>query len=246
MFQRITQAGMPPELVADERVREVVRREIGLPQELDTHGAIMSDQPSLRASDADRERTVLALREHAVDGRLTLEEFAERMSAAYDARTSGELDELVGDLPSRGTPVSRRRPTSLVLSMFGSNERDGRIRIRRRVLCLTLFGNVDLDLRQATLEGDVVTVVALGMFGAIDLYVPEGVEVDLHGLAFLGHKRARGNDPPARVGAPIVRVLAISIFAGIDVWRVPVAWAQKTWREVIRGIRSGAHKELEG
>jgi hypothetical protein len=197
----------------------------------------MSDQPSLRASDADRERTVVALREHAVDGRLTLEEFTERMSAAYDARTSGELDELVGDLPSRGTAASRRRPTSVVFSIFGSNERDGRIRIRRRVLCLTLFGNVDLDLRRASLERDVVSIIALGVFGAIDVYVPEGVEVDLHGLALFGHKRARGNDPPPRTGTPLVRVLAISVFAGIDVWRVPLAWAQRTLREVIRGIR---------
>jgi len=42
-----------------------------------------------------------------------------------------------------------------------------------------------------------------------------------------------------------VRVFAVSIFAGIDVWRVPIAWSQKTWGEVISGIRSGAHKELE-
>jgi hypothetical protein len=41
-----------------------------------------------------------------------------------------------------------------------------------------------------------------------------------------------------------VRVFALSIFAGIDVWRVPIAWTQKTWREVIRGIRSGSHNEL--
>jgi hypothetical protein len=218
---------------------------VSLSQELDTHGAIMSDHPSLRASDADRERTVVALREHAVDGRLTLEEFTERMSAAYDARTSGDLEGLVGDLPSRAMPAARRRPTSIVLSIFGSNERDGRIRIRRRVLCVTLFGNVDLDLRQASLERDVVSIVALGIFGAIDFYVPEGVEVDLHGLALFGHKRARGNDPQPRPGAPLVRVFAISIFAGIDVWRVPAAWAQKTWREVIRGIRAGSHRDPE-
>jgi hypothetical protein len=41
-----------------------------------------------------------------------------------------------------------------------------------------------------------------------------------------------------------VRVHAVSLFAGIDVWRVPLAWAEKTWRDVIRGIRSGAHREL--
>ena len=88
-------------------------------------------------------------------------------------------------------------------------------------------------------------MLAIGLFGAIDVYVPEGVEVDMHGLALGGHKRAQGNDPPPLPGTPLVRVTAISIFAGIDVWRVPLAWAQRAWREVIRGIRAGAHRELE-
>jgi len=207
----------------------------------------MSDTPALRASDADRERTIELLRGHAAEGRLTLEEFADRMSAAYLARTNDDLEKLTQDLPSAHPAVtSRRRPTRLVFSLFGSTERQGRIRVKRRVGCLTGFGNIDLDLRQATLEGEVITIVALGMFGAIDVYVPEGVEVDVHGFALGGHKRSRGNDPPPRPGTPLVRVVAVSIFAGIDIWRVPIAWTQKTWREVIRGIHSGAHKELEG
>ena len=206
----------------------------------------MTDLPALRASDSDRERTIALLRDHAAVGRLTLEEFTDRMSAAYLARTNDDLEQLALDLPSTHAQAgSRRRPTRLVFSMFGSTEREGRIRIRRRVGCLMAFGNIDLDLRQATLEGDVITVIALGVFGAIDVYVPEGVEVDLHGFALGGHKRALGNDPLARAGTPLVRVFAVSVFAGIDVWRVPIAWTQKTWREVIRGIRSGAHKELE-
>jgi hypothetical protein len=206
----------------------------------------VSEPPALRASDADRERTIETLRDHAADGRLTLEEFTDRMSSAYLARLTTDLEELVRDLPAAGGPaVTRRRPTRFVLSVLGSTARDGRVRVRRRVTCLMGFGNIDLDLRQATLEGEVISVVALGAFGAIDVYVPEGVEVDLHGLALGGHKRARGNDPPARPGTPLVRVFAVSIFAGIDVWRVPIAWTQKTWREVIRGIRSGEHKELE-
>ena len=208
----------------------------------------MSDPttPALRAGDADREQTVARLREHAVEGRLSLEEFTDRMSTAYLAGTKNQLDELLSDLPSGGTaPVSRRKPTRFVFSVLGSSEREGRIRLKRRVTCLICFGNVDLDLRQARLEQDVITIVALGMFGAIDVYVPEGVEIDLHGFALGGHKRARGNDPPPRPGTPLVRVFAISVFAGIDVWRVPLAWTQRTWREVIRGIRSGSHKELE-
>jgi hypothetical protein len=206
----------------------------------------MSETPALRASDADRERTVELLRDHAAEGRLTLEEFTDRMTAAYLAGTNDELEQLARDLPSAHPAlVSRRRPTRFLFSLFGSTEREGRIRVRRRVACLTGLGNIDLDLRQATLEGDVITIVALGMFGAIDVYVPEGVEVDLHGFALGGHKRTRGNDPPPHPGTPLVHVYVVSIFAGIDVWRVPISWTHKTWREVIRGIRSGAHKELE-
>jgi hypothetical protein len=206
----------------------------------------MSDVPALRASDADRERAVVLLREHAAQGRLTLEEFTERMSAAYIARTNEELDELARDLPvAHASAASRRRPTRFVLALLGSNTREGRLRVRRRVGCFMGFGNIDLDLRQATFDGEVITVFAVGVFGAIDVYVPEGVEVDLHGFALGGHKGSHGNDPLPVAGTTLVRVFAVSVFAGIDVWRVPITWAQKGWGEVIRAMESGKHKELQ-
>jgi hypothetical protein len=64
------------------------------------------DQPraSLRASDADRERFVEALRQHHVDGRLTAEELTERTERAYAARTLGDLDALATDLPPLPPP----------------------------------------------------------------------------------------------------------------------------------------------
>jgi hypothetical protein len=207
----------------------------------------MAELPALRASDEDRERTVALLREHAAVGRLTLEEFTERMSAAYLARTHDELETLARDLPAAlsARTASRRRPTRFLLALLGSTSREGRIRVGQRIGCLMGFGNIDLDLRQATLETDVITIVAVGAFGAIDVYVPEGVEVDLHGFALGGHRRVRGDDPLPVAGTPLVRVFTFSVFAGIDVWRVPVAWTQKSWGDVIRGISSGEHKELE-
>lgn len=54
---------------------------------------------SMRASDDDRERTVTVLREAFGEGRLTLDEFDERTSAAYAAKTWGELRKLTEDLP---------------------------------------------------------------------------------------------------------------------------------------------------
>jgi hypothetical protein len=67
------------------------------------------------------------------------------------------------------------------------------------------------------------------------VYVPEGVEVDMRGLSLFGHARANGNDPPPRPGTPLVRVFAVSLWAGIDAWRVPLAWAQRKWRDGDQG-----------
>jgi Domain of unknown function (DUF1707) len=54
----------------------------------------------LRASDADRERTAQLLREHHAVGRLTAEEFEARLEQVFQARTLGELDGLLTDLPA--------------------------------------------------------------------------------------------------------------------------------------------------
>lgn len=60
----------------------------------------MPGDPRLRASDADRERTAALLREHHAVGRLTAEEFDERLNKAFAAKTMGELDDLLADLPA--------------------------------------------------------------------------------------------------------------------------------------------------
>jgi hypothetical protein len=62
-------------------------------------GAGMTSERGIRASDADRDRIAAALGDHHADGRLTLEEFQERLDQAYAAKTLGELDDLMADLP---------------------------------------------------------------------------------------------------------------------------------------------------
>lgn len=66
--------------------------------------------PNLRASDAERERVVERLREHAAAGRLAVEELEERLSAAFSARTRGDLEPLLADLPGR-SPIAAPRPS---------------------------------------------------------------------------------------------------------------------------------------
>jgi hypothetical protein len=59
----------------------------------------MPGDPRIRASDADRERTSELLREHHAQGRLTPEEFNERLDQVFAAKTIGELDALLADMP---------------------------------------------------------------------------------------------------------------------------------------------------
>jgi Domain of unknown function (DUF1707) len=77
--------------------------------------------PNLRASDADRERLVDELEEHAVAGRLTTEEFEERAGEAYAATTTGQLAALQRDLPLSERRVAlgqRERRTQLTKRML--------------------------------------------------------------------------------------------------------------------------------
>ena len=60
----------------------------------------MPGDPRIRASDADRDRAATLLREHHAAGRITAEEFHDRMEKALGATTLGEIDELMADLPA--------------------------------------------------------------------------------------------------------------------------------------------------
>ena len=68
---------------------------------------------AIRASDQDREGVVSILRDSYTEGRLTLDEFGERTTAAYAARTWGDLLDLTADLPVQpplGPPVLPHLP----------------------------------------------------------------------------------------------------------------------------------------
>lgn len=79
--------------------------------------------PDLRASDAERERVAVALREHAAAGRLEVEELEERLSLAYAAHTRGELAALRADLP----PLEAPRPAGASSTRRVTAERASRL-----------------------------------------------------------------------------------------------------------------------
>ncbi|HEV8568639.1 MAG TPA: DUF1707 domain-containing protein [Actinoplanes sp.] len=74
----------------------------------------------IRASDEDRQRVVAALERHTGAGRLTLDEFAQRVEAACGARTLDELAAVVRDLPadSAAGPAAESGPSRELLLVF--------------------------------------------------------------------------------------------------------------------------------
>ncbi|HMD51801.1 MAG TPA: DUF1707 domain-containing protein [Solirubrobacteraceae bacterium] len=69
----------------------------------------MSDSSSLRVADGDREQLIGELRDHMLAGRLTAEEFEERVGRAYKATTRAELDAVSADLPMTPAALQRAR-----------------------------------------------------------------------------------------------------------------------------------------
>lgn len=186
----------------------------------------MSQPPDLRASDADREAVVTRLQHAGAEGRLDVDELAERIGLADAARTMGDLVPLTADLPEVGPngAVVAPRPfdapddrSRWVVAVMSGADRMGRWRPSRRTNAVAVMGGVDLDLRDAEITGD-LEINAVAVMGGIEVHVPPGVEVEVTGFSFMG---AHGGPKPEPVpaGAPTVRVRAYALMGGVDVSR---------------------------
>jgi hypothetical protein len=203
------------------------------------------DEASLRVSDADRERVVAALREHLLAGRLTLEEFSGRVEAALRARLGGELAHVQEDLPDVFVEAagSRRKPARFTAALLGHVARRGRLRLRGWAVAASAFGDLDFDLRDATIDQPHAAVTVLAVFGNVDVYVPEGVNVDVGGVTIIGHRRDWGPDT-GRADAPAVHVHVLGFAATIDVWRVPHDMRGSSYREIFRKLQDSQRELL--
>jgi Domain of unknown function (DUF1707)/Cell wall-active antibiotics response 4TMS YvqF len=171
----------------------------------------------LRASDADRDLAVSRLRENLVEGRLTLEEFSERVDAAHSSRTLAELDALTRDLPAEAAPAPQRKSTRWTVAVMGAVERRNRWRVPARSNVIAVMGGCELDLRRAEIESSEVEITVVAVMGGVDIIVPEGVPVDVTGFALMGGKDEDVKDVPPLAGAPLIRVRAFALMGGVSV-----------------------------
>lgn len=140
----------------------------------------MADEQPILASDSEREQGIALLRDAVTSGRLTLEEFSDRVDRAQVARTDRELAALTSDLPALSpalpvsTPVRHR-------AVFSRLVRRGAWELPPRSSWRALFGTIVLDLRQARLEGPEVELHIYNLFSTVTVIVPPGVAVDVEG-----------------------------------------------------------------
>ncbi|GAA4608445.1 DUF1707 domain-containing protein [Actinoallomurus liliacearum] len=168
----------------------------------------------LRASDADRERVVALLRDAHGDGRLTVDEHAERVEGAYSARTLGELTALTADLttPEQQPIQVGDRP---MVALFGTVRRGGRWVVPVTLPVSALFGTVEIDLREALLQRRHVVVRAAMLGGRLRLVVPEGVRVEFTGRSVLGSRDLRVR-PPYEDDGPVVEVSGVVVLGSVN------------------------------
>ncbi|MET9128245.1 DUF1707 SHOCT-like domain-containing protein [Streptomyces antibioticus] len=170
--------------------------------DLQKHAATAPTPPgALRASDADRDRVADILREALAEGRLTADEHAERVEGVLAAKTVGELEVFIRDLPAaherRESPLSAPpRPTAgaipadpddNVIAVFSSAVRRGRWRAGRRIHAYAIFGSVEIDLSEALFEYQQVVIKAFAVFGNVEVRVPENVSLYGTGGGVLGN-----------------------------------------------------------
>jgi class 3 adenylate cyclase len=187
-----------------------------------------------RVADADRDRTVTQLRDHVVEGRLTLDEFSERVGVALRAKTRADLVAVMADLPEASQAVQARPEPGAtspkktgatspkkkgrwhVAVMSGHSTR-GRWRISGKTNAVAVMGGCEMDLRRAELEGPEIEITAVAFWGGIDILVPEGFDVELRGFSFMGGRDLRLRDVPIVPGSPRIVVRGFAIMGGIDV-----------------------------
>ncbi|HYV97221.1 MAG TPA: DUF1707 domain-containing protein [Gemmatimonadaceae bacterium] len=178
----------------------------------------------------EREQTIQLLCKHFAQDQLSTQDLETRLEAAYRATTQEELNALVAGLPAvipEASPPARYEGAAggpvyftadqKIRSIFGNVKKTGEWEAAERIHARVLFGNVDLDFREARVP-PVTTVTIDALFSAVRIVVPPGMRVECDGTAVFGnfeHKATYAPDPGT--DAPMLRVTGSAVFGNVEV-----------------------------
>jgi Domain of unknown function (DUF1707) len=159
-----------------------------------------------------------------------MDEFSERVELAYAARTRGDLDPLLRDLPADGggtvpattsgtgavSGASQGNDTHWSISPIGGIRHRGRWRVPRHTVAIGILGGVDVNLSEAELAAPEVMITKVSIIGGVSVRVPPGMHVEVSNFSILGGRNIN-LDSPLAPNAPILRIRSFSIIGGVDV-----------------------------
>jgi hypothetical protein len=173
----------------------------------------------------ERDAAEARLRQAVADEVLSLEEFGDRMRLLLEARTRADLHAAVAGLPIGREPRTRtaqrgharpaRRGGSAYAILSGAETR-GRWQPEDSTTAVAVMGESVIDLQGVEFEGDELVISAFAVLGEVVIVVPEGVPVDMRGVAVMGDRVVKVDDA-ALPGAPVVRIDGLALMGQITV-----------------------------
>jgi hypothetical protein len=163
---------------------------------------------TMRASDADRDRTIEVLAEASAQGRLSPQEYSDRSDTALAARTLGDLAGLTADLPGSRSAATQGAVAAIpeeITAVLGNESRKGPWIVPAHLTVRSVLGDCHLEMQEAAIRQQVTTIDAKVRFGSVTIYVPDGIDVRMIGRAVLGAKSSELRGEP-RPGAPVIVV----------------------------------------
>jgi hypothetical protein len=200
--------------------------------------------PETQLPESEREHALERLRSAAAAGALTFQELAERTGRACAAHTRAEVAAITGDLaagtPFRAVPAPPEKRW-LVASI--ANERlGGRWTVPSRLTAVAVLGDVTVDLRDAVIRGEQLSIQATALLGDVQVLLPPGAAVEMSGVAVLGNKKVAVEPADYELAVPVVRVSAVAIIGDVTVATQPatsrIKSAQARWKNRKSGYGS--------
>jgi hypothetical protein len=176
------------------------------------------DSLAARGAAVIRASAAARLNEAVGDGRLTLGEFSERLDRAYAARTCGDLAPLTADLPARDPVRGPGRLRRVMLGIFWDSRRAGPQPLEDEITAIALLGDAVIDLRQAKATSTGITIRAYALLNDVDVIVPEGVAVELTGVAVVGDHRNMATPVPPGTSRFAVKIHGHALLGDIQIF----------------------------
>ena len=170
-----------------------------------------------RIGDAERNAAIDELRRQTGEGRLELDEFADRVELVLDARRQSEIDEVMRDLPVQRVETVDSGTAKTVFGVLSGARQRGMWQVPDKVTAFALWGSVQLDFRAALLRSPVVRVDAVAIMGSVDIILPPGIPVEVDGGVVMGGLDDKRRSEEPIPGAPVIHIVVSGLWGGVTI-----------------------------